>query len=161
MREIPLTQGMSAVVDDEGFEFLNQYHWFFDSATGYARGAIKTDGVWKKTGMHQLILGTPPRGFEVDHINRNKLDNRRENLRFVTKKQNQANRKKCSTPCPSRYVGVCFEPSSSCTKKWRSSIWVNGKHRYLGHFRTEREAALAYNKAALEIRGEFANLNDL
>jgi hypothetical protein len=100
----------------------------------------------------------------VDHINENGLDNRRENLRIATRIQNQANQRKQSTKTTSRYKGVCLDRGRN---RWMSYIGSNKdgatKRIYLGYWANtptnEIEAARAYDRAALEIYGEFANLN--
>lgn len=106
----------------------------------------------KAVRVHRLIMDAQP-GQEVDHINGNKLDNRRSNLRFVTRSENNRNvatrRNKAS-----RYKGVQREDS-----RWRAMIQVNKKPIYLGCFNTEEEAALAYNRAALQYHGEYAWMN--
>ena len=105
--------------------------------------------------LHHLILGKPQKGMVADHINHNGLDNRKENLRFATRGQNGANRRapKNST---SQYLGVYWHKRH---KKWSSQVRHNGKRYHLGMFTCEHQAALAYNKKAIEIHGEFANLN--
>ncbi|RAT01424.1 hypothetical protein A6E27_23105 [Bacillus cereus] len=96
----------------------------------------------KEIGLHEYIIGKPPKGMEIDHINRIKTDNRRCNLRFSTREQNASNvkRKGCS------FVNG----------KWRSRIVVNNKHIYLGFFDTEEEAHEAYKLATIKYRGEFS-----
>lgn len=96
-------------------------------------------------------------GVEVDHINRNRLDNRKENLRLCSKSQNCCNRavRKDST---TGYKGVWF---NSKTQKYKVEIGIEGKKKALGYFTQLRAAVLAYNTAALKYHGEFAFVNDV
>jgi hypothetical protein len=92
----------------------------------------------------------------VDHINRNGLDNRRENLRTASQQQNKANSIGWRKETSSQYKGVYFESSRGL---WRAKIMYDGKSIHLGRYKTEIEAACAYDKKALELFGEFARLN--
>jgi hypothetical protein len=103
--------------------------------------------------MHRLIMGAEP-GQEIDHINGNGLDNRKENLRVATRKENQQNRH--ITWGNSTYKGVYWEKQKN---KWRARIFVSGKCVHLGFFLTEKEAAVAYNQGAIKYFGSFACLN--
>lgn len=143
-KSIPLTQGKFALVDDEDFEYLNQWDWFFHS--GYA----------KRTGlrMHNVIM-CPQNGLEVDHINGDKLDNRRANLRVCTHSENMKNRKN-NKDNTSGYKGVVFHSPSG---KWQAQIGVNKKHYSLGLFDNKIDAAKAYDEAARKYGGAFANVN--
>ena len=102
-----------------------------------------------------LYYGDWPETF-IDHKNGCPEDNRLLNLRLADRKQNGANRKKTKNPKSSKYLGVCF---AKHTGKWQAAIAT--PRRYLGQFSSETEAALAYNKAALEMYGEFAKLNEI
>jgi hypothetical protein len=118
-----------------------------------------------ETFMHNLVwermMGGPvPIGYLVDHINRDKLDNRRINLRLATRSQNEANKAKRVSKSSSRYKGVTFT-KSTLKKPWRATITNNKKHTGLGYFATEEEAAQAYNDAALEMFSDFAYLNNI
>lgn len=104
--------------------------------------------------MHRLIMDFP-KNYQVDHINGNSLDNRKENLRICSIAENTKNREKYSTNS-SGYKGVYF---SKKNKKWISNIHFNYKTYYLGSFADKNEAAKAYNDAAIKYFGEFANLN--
>jgi hypothetical protein len=150
-KKIVLSKGKYAIVDDADFGWLNQWKWCY---TG--RGTAKRTVNGKSILMHRLIMAAPD-GIEVDHINRNTLDNRRVNLRFATRNQ-QAQNRGIQSNNRSGYLGVHYHKSHQ-GKKWRARIGVNGKYIYLGHFHTPEEAAKAYDKAAKKWHGEFATVN--
>lgn len=105
--------------------------------------------------LHHVIAGVPPKGYFVDHINRDKLDNRLSNLRIVSIKQSSYN----TAPLPSarsRYKGVWFNKPN---RKWQADIKVDGEKIYLGRYDIEEDAAKAYDRAAKEYWGEYAYLN--
>jgi hypothetical protein len=119
------------------------------SAGGYVSsydGYDKNTGNRFKIAMHNLILSHPD-SLEIDHINGNRLDNRRENLRVVTHIQNKQNLTKKSKS-KYGYYGVSFDKD---IKKWRASIYPENKHITIGYFESPEEAALAYNKKAEEL----------
>jgi hypothetical protein len=140
-----------ALVDDEDYDWLNQWKWKIDSKN-YAIRCHKR----KYISMHRLIL-KQCKELIIDHINRNTLDNQKHNLRIVTKSQNAMN-KKNQAGSLSRFKGVTRHKYS---KKWQAQIMKNGKSKHLGMFNSEIDAALAYNNAAKEIFGEFALINNL
>lgn len=148
MREIPLTRGFVALVDDADYEWINQCRWKINTY-GYAFRQTKTETI----SMHRLIADTP-KGMECDHINHEKLDNRRANLRNCTSKENCRNKKQ--NIGTSAYKGVYFNKSRG---KWRADIRIDYKLHYLGCFTSEIDAARAYDAAAREHFGEFAHLN--
>ncbi len=154
-REIGLTQGKVAVVDDDDFDCLNQYKWQAHNNYGYGWYAVRCSyGPRKRTiFMHRQVLGLR-RGKLADHINGNGLDNRRSNLRLCTHSQNSANHQKRKGK--SKYNGVCW---CKQYQKWRARICVDYKRIHLGRYDTEIEAAAAYDVAAVKHFGEFARLN--
>ncbi len=104
--------------------------------------------------MHRVILGAPP-GLEVDHINRNGLDNRRANLRLATRSENTRNSKR-SKRNTSGYRGVSFD---SFAERWLAIVRFERKTYRLGSYHTAEEAAIAYDFAASALHGEFASTN--
>ncbi len=108
--------------------------------------------------LHRLLL-KPPDGYFVDHINMDRLDNRRCNLRVATKAQNSYNRP-ARTDNTSGYKGVWLRCDAK-TKAWIAEIRVNGKKVHIGTYSTKEAAALAYNDAAKKYHGVFARLNDV
>jgi hypothetical protein len=155
MKEIPLTRGFVAVVDDEDYENVNQFKWFAnpDKHTTYASRTDYSGGSKKHIKMHRFIMGYPV-GMLVDHINRNGLDNRRCNLRITTHQQNQAN--SISKSDSSRFKGVSRDKRK---EKWYASIRKNKKDHYIGRYDIEEDAARVYDRRAIEFFGEFARLN--
>ena len=153
-KEIKLTRGFSTIVDDDDFEWLSKSNWHCN-ANGYAvRKASKKFGRQKDIFMHREIIKTPD-GMETDHINGNKLDNRKDNLRICTHAENGRNAKmrKDNT---SGYKGVYFHKRD---KHWVAQIDARKKQIFLGYFNTAQEAASAYDEAAKKMFGEFAKLN--
>jgi hypothetical protein len=158
MKKLKLSQGKVALVDDEDYEWLNQWKWFAhkDCNTYYAGRSEKINGSRKQIWMHRAIMNTPV-GLEVDHIDHNGLNNQRSNLRNCTQSQNHMNQ---SNMGKSKYKGVSFFTKKKY-KQVRANICVCGSPIYLGSFLTEEEAALAYNEAAKKYFGEFALLNNV
>jgi len=161
MKEIPLTQGKFAIVDDADYEELSKYKWCAlyskDMSSFYAgRESRKKEGEICTIRMRRQILGLeygdPRHG---DHQNHNTLDNRRSNIRICTSRQNSMNRKPDQNTS-SKYKGVSWENSRN---KWQAHITIKGKKKHLGYFQTEELAALTYNEAAKKYFKEFAYLN--
>lgn len=152
-KQISLTQGKVAIVDDEDFEWLNQWKWCArkDGPRWYV---MRRNCERELVQMHRFILN-PQAHLETDHRNGNGLDNRRCNLRSCTRSQNSMNSKK-RTGCTSQFKGICWRQD---TRKWRARIQFNDKRHNLGCFDNELKAAKAYNKAASRLFGEFARLN--
>jgi hypothetical protein len=150
-RWIPLTRGKFALVDEEDYEALSQYHWFF-SGRGYAERAGAVRG--QIVRMHRVVAGATA-GVEVDHVSGDRLDNRRQNLRLATRSQNACNHR-IRRDNTSGFKGVTW---SAPHKQWRVNVRVDGKRHYVGLFRDPVEAAKAYDKAAKQHHGEFARLN--
>lgn len=145
MKRIKLTQGKFALVDDEDYEELNQYKWCAQKApnTFYAvRGATSR----KQILMHIHLLGKHP-GMEIDHRDRNGLNNQRSNLRFVTHQENARNQSK-RLNCSSKHVGVSWHKRDGV---WRAQIVTDGKQTHLGSFKNELDAIKARRNAEKEL----------
>lgn len=155
MKYIKLSKGYVTKVDDEDFDSLNKFKWWFGPG-GYAVRQVhigkRNGGKCENIFMHQSIMGAR-KELTVDHINGDKLNNTRENLRFATQSQNSVNRVVVN---PSGYRGVQFD---KVTKKWKAKITKDYKQYALGSYETKEEAAKAYDKSAIELYGEFARLN--
>lgn len=157
MKKIPLTKGKFAFVDDEDFETLHQYNWCMqgDYAARWKSRRAGEQGGSQVFYMHRVIMGIGDRSGdkrEVDHINGNKLDNRKDNLRICSHAQNAANKVQRNR---FGYKGVVKFNG----KKYQSMIWDGKKNLHIGLFETIEAAARAYDKAAKELQGEFASLN--
>ncbi len=154
MKQIPLSQGKFALVDDEDYDWLMQWKWFFSAR--YAKRTInksKKHNIEKTSNffMHRAII-VPPLDLFADHIDGNGLNNQRSNLRIVTKSQNRGNSKRALSNESSKYKGVFFAKDRN---KWRAKIG----RTHLGAFETEVDAASAYDDAAREYWGRYAKLN--
>lgn len=160
MKEIPLTRGKVALVDDEDFDRLNAFKWQASSRYGttfYAVRYARIAGKDRQKKMHREILGLTDPRIHVDHKDRDGLNNTRANLRQANCSQNARNRgpKPGST---SRFLGVCWSKKS---QKWQAGISVNKKQIHIGIFSSEIEAATARDVAARKYHGEFAALNSV
>lgn len=158
MKTINLSRNKIAIVDDIMFELLNQFKWSYHHA-GYASRTAKHIMMYRFIWEH--TNGKILKGLVIDHINGNRLDNRVINLRPVTRSCNSQKRdlrdgtkKKYSV-----YKGVTAIKYKNSTY-WMARITL-GKTKSLGNFKTEIEAALAYNKAAIELYGEHAEVNSI
>lgn len=141
--------GTPFIVDAADYDMLREHRWSHDG-NGYATTGKKGGGTIK---MHRMLLGDPEEKV-VDHINRKRRDNRRENLRAITPTQNAWNR----TPVTSisGFKGVALRNG-----KWTATIQCERESYYIGAFKEPELAALAYNDMARELHGEFAVLNEI
>lgn len=155
MAEIPLSQGKVAIIDDADLPLVAPFKWYCNY--GYAVRSILDCGKHRQVRMHRVIMNAPD-GMEVDHINGDRLDNRRANLRLCSRADNLKNKAVCKkhAEIASRFKGVSWHKSS---RKWRARIKLDKIYRSLGYFTDETEAALAYDTAARELFGEFARPN--
>lgn len=152
MRQIELTQGKIALVDDEDAGRVSLYPWHAVKIREEFYAATTISG--RRMYLHRFITEAP-RGFDVDHVNHDGLDNRRKNLRVCTHQQNLVNQKKQSGRS-SRYKGVTWDKSRN---RWRAQTKVLGRAVYLGYFRSEIQAAGAYDNFMRDLHGEYALLN--
>lgn len=153
MKQIPLTQGLVALVDEEDYDrVMAAGKWYArrGGSTFYAQRRAPQGGD-RKIRLHSFLTGWPL----VDHINLDGLDNRRANLRQASHAENMWNRRRLSNNT-SGFKGVRWHKVHG---KWEARIRTDGRRRHLGSWSTAEEAAHAYDAAARELHGEFARLN--
>jgi len=157
MKEIALTKGQVALVDDDDFEQLSKFKWqaLWQPGRRVFVAVRSTPRPNQKTVFMTRQIMRAPAEKEVDHHDHNTLNNQRANLRVCTGSQNQGNSRQ-RKGCSSRFKGVCWHRDH---QKWIARIRKTYKLQHLGYYADEREAARAYNQAAIEHFGEFAYLN--
>lgn len=137
-----------AIIDTDDITKINHLKW----GTGWAGYVTATNANGKKEKMHQFVFGAK-KGMDIDHINGDRLDNRKSNLRFATRSQNCANSSERKTNS-SGFKGVCL-----VREKWAAQVCCSYKNHHLGYFDSKVEAAKAYNSAAKILFGRFAYRN--
>lgn len=142
------------LVSEQDYDLVYKHRWNIQKFGNTYYAMTKMGG--KKVSMHRYILKPEPT-LEVDHMNHNGLDNRRENIRVVTKAENMRNRQKTKGN-RRRYKGVYFDTR---VNKWVAFVNSDNKRKYLGQFKTAREAAIAFNEAALKYYGPNTWLNKI
>ena len=153
-KELTLTKGFVALVDDDDYPYLSRWKWTYSG--GYGLRKEKRGGKAYRIMLHRQIVNAP-QGYDVDHWDGNGLNNCRSNLRVSTRSQNSANRK-IATDGTSQYKGVCLR-CDRIQNPWRASVGYNNQRINVGVFASEIEAAMAYDAKARELFGEFALTN--
>lgn len=145
-KKISLTRGMFALVDDDDYEYLSKFKWRVQKQKNSCY-ASKYNPDGSETRMHREIVGARE-GYDVDHIDGNGLNNQKENLREVTRRQNNQN---LHVATSSVFPGVSRHKRSG---KWQSTVKVNGKQKWLGQYDSEKEAFSAYCEFVNDVLGE-------
>lgn len=161
MKKIQLTKGKVALVDDEDYQYLSQFKWqalkgrhtYYAVRQEWISGKNRSKCIY----MHREILGLNNPKDHCDHGDGDGLNNQRFNIRKCSNNQNRFNMRHRDVGT-SKFRGVCFDKR---VKKWRSRVNKDKKAHELGFFNTQEDAAKAYNFKAIELFGEFANLNIL
>lgn len=154
-----LTRGKVAFVDQEDFKRVNQYNWYYNT-NGYAYRRIYLGGGRKNEkakhlSMHRFVLGEDSSiALDIDHINGNRLDNRRMNLRFASRSQNNANMK-LRKDNSSGHKGVYWQ---SRINKYQVTMRINGKTSHLGYYEHFEVACNVYEDKARQLYGEFVRI---
>lgn len=143
-----------SLIDAEDLAKVSHINWFLDSRGYVCKNEYLGNQKWAGLKLHRVIMDAPD-DLHVDHINLNKLDNRKSNLRLATPAQNARNRDKLSNNT-SGYKGV-----SAAGAKWQANIRFNNHLYFLGNYENKEDAAKAYNVKAAEYFGEFARLNNV
>lgn len=156
IKEIPLTQGFVTIVDEDIYAVLSTVKWYakYNASGNSYYPACNTFNEHRNRitlRMHTVIIPNIPKGYEIDHINGNTLDNRRINLRVCSLRENRQNRT-VSRNKKNKYKGVSWNEK---LKKWITRV----QKKHIGCFNTEEQAANAYNIEAIKQFGEFARLN--
>ena len=134
------------LIDLDDVELVGKYKWYIDKGYAYNK---------QIDFMHRLIMNYPE-GMVIDHINHNKLDNRKCNLRICTSAENSRNRKKQKGSYSSKYKGVYYDKQKN---KWRVRVCVNNKPKHIGYYESEEEGVRAYDRACIKYHKEFCNTN--
>lgn len=150
MRKIPLTQGKEAIVDEEDYEFLSQFKWHYKN--GYAARCISVDGKQVRIWMHRVLTGVPD-NLEVDHLDRNGLNNTKQNLRICSRKINSDNRG-LFVNNTSGYKGVSWHAG-----KWQASYRHNGKLHYIGRYTSKEEAYQKYLETKEKLNADVSRIS--
>lgn len=153
-REIVLTKGMVAIVDEEDYERAVAFKWSANNCNGrwYARRLVKSGKKRRVVYLHRFLVNAPA-GLMVDHKNGNGLDCCRKNMRLATNGQNQSNARMPRNNTTG-FLGV-----GRVLRRWKAQISINGNKTYLGTYTTAEAAASAYDAKVREIRGEFGRTN--
>jgi hypothetical protein len=148
MKEISLTQGKTAFIDDDDFHEISKYKWFAmkRGVKFHACRNVQTPNGKRLLYLHHAVVGKPPKGLDTDHIDGNGLNNCKSNLRMVTRRQNMQNVHIKNKTSIFPGVSWCKEK-----KKWSTAIQVKGVVNYIGRFNKEIDAYVAYCSAVAAI----------
>ena len=158
VKEIQLTRGKVALVDDADYDLVNSYKWFAYKSyrnTYYACRSVTLNGKKTIVSMHGFLMNTP-KGMETDHKDADGLNNQRNNIRVCTHAENQHNQCVQARNKSSLFKGVSWMKRQ---KRWRARIKIDKKFIYLGSFTDEIDAAQAYDDAANALFGDYAKPN--
>jgi hypothetical protein len=145
MKQLELSQNKVALVDDEDFEWLNQWKWHAIKSRGDLFYAVRSERVGdrqRRVWLHRLLLGLQS-GEQCDHRNGNGLDNRRANIRKATQRENNLNRRRFKTN-KSGYIGVSW---NSVYRQWQAHAIIDGRWTLLGQFDAKDDAIAARRQA--------------
>lgn len=155
MKEIQLTKGKIALVDDEDYEKINSLKWYANGNSKYGRYYAARRINNKNILMHRFIMNCNDVEILIDHADGNTLNNCKSNLRIATRSQNNQNLYRKNPKNKSGFRGVHLKLDKKRPNPWRAQIRINGKLRTIGHFKTAEEAAKAFDKSAKQLFGQF------